>query len=78
MRICGVLEAMLLRFAEDALKGNTKTAAFLFNRYAQTAGESELSDDITADDRKVLDDFARRIESQLKHRRKRHEEPWQI
>ena len=67
-----VLEAILLRFTEDALKGNTKTAAFLFNRYAGTeAGESQPSDEIGADDHEVLDAFARRFEAQLKQKRQR-------
>ena len=67
-----VLEAILLRFTEDALKGNTKSAAFLFNRYAGTeAGESQPDNDISADDREVLDAFARRFEAQRRHRRKR-------
>jgi hypothetical protein len=64
-----VLEAILLRFTEDALKGNTKSATFLFNRYAGTqVGESQPSDEITQDDREVLDDFVRRFEVRLKHK----------
>ena len=67
-----VFEAILLRFTEDALKGNTKTAAFLFNRYAGTqAGESQPSDDISEDDREVLDAFVQRFEAQLRHKRER-------
>jgi Family of unknown function (DUF5681) len=59
-----VLEAILLRFTEDALKGNTKTAAFLFNRYAGTqAGESRQADELNEDDRQVLDAFVRRLET---------------
>jgi Family of unknown function (DUF5681) len=64
-----VLEAILLRFTEDALKGNTKSAAFLFNRYAGAqADDSQPVEEITEDDRKVLDAFIRRIETQ--HRKK--------
>jgi hypothetical protein len=67
-----VLEAILLRFTEDALKGNTKSAAFLFNRYAGTeAGESQPDNDISADDREVLDAFARRFEVRRRNRRER-------
>jgi hypothetical protein len=59
-----VFEAILLRFTEDALKGNTKTAAFLFDRYErneeiQASGESSQ---LSAQEKKVLDDFARRIQ----------------
>ena len=58
-----VLEATLLRFTEDALKGNTKTAAFLFNRYAGTPEESRAADELNDDDRQVLDAFVRRLEN---------------
>jgi hypothetical protein len=59
-----VFEAILLRFAEDALNGNTKTAAFLFDRYErneeiQASGESSQ---LSTQEKKVLDDFARRIQ----------------
>jgi len=65
-----VFEAILLRFTEDALRGNTKSAAFLFNRYAATqAEESALGDKISDDDREILEAFVRRFEAQ--HRQKR-------
>jgi hypothetical protein len=71
-RKISVLEAILMRFTEDALKGNTKSAAFLFNRYAGTeAGESQADNDISADDREVLDTFARRFEPRRRNRRER-------
>ena len=63
MRKITVLEAILLRFTEDALKGNTKTAAFLFNRYAGTPEESRAADELNEDDRQVLDAFVRRLEN---------------
>jgi len=64
-----VFEAILLRFTEDALKGNIKAAAFLFNRYAGTRDEdSELSDKISDEDRQVLETFVRQFEAQ--HRAK--------
>src|SRR2546421_353797 len=53
MRKITILEAILLRFTEDALKGNTKSAAFLFNRYAgNQADESTPDDELNEDDRK--------------------------
>jgi hypothetical protein len=67
-----VFEAILLRFTEDALKGNTKTAAFLFNRYAAgQAGEPHINDDIGEDDRQVLEAFARRFETQHTNKKER-------
>ena len=45
-----ILEAILLRFTEDSLKGNTKSATFLLNRHsALVSGESQQSD-ISDDD----------------------------
>lgn len=66
-----VFEAILLRFTEDALKGNTKTAAFLFNRYANQAGGQEVASDISSDDRLVLDAFLQRLESSHKQKGQR-------
>jgi hypothetical protein len=60
-----VLEAILLRFTEDALKGNTKTAAFLFNRYASRDGDVNDDSSLTEDDRHVLSSFVRRLEAKL-------------
>src|SRR5215218_3217801 len=58
LRKITVFEAILLRFTEDALKGNTKSAAFLFNRYAGTqGGGSSLTEEMSEDDREVLDAF---------------------
>ena len=75
-RKISILEAILLRFTEDALKGNVKTAAFLFNRYLAIGAadtESKSKQDLSDDDRKVLDAFVRRIESKRKDRGQRHE-----
>jgi len=53
-----VLEAILLRFTEDSLKGNTKSAAFLLNRYGtMVSGEPEGSE-MSGDDREILEEFA--------------------
>jgi hypothetical protein len=59
-----VFEAILLRFTQDALKGDTKTAAFLFDRYErgeeiQSSGESKQ---LSTQEKKALDDFARKIQ----------------
>lgn len=39
-RKVSLLEAMILKFVEDALKGNPKTAAFVLNRYRLAEGDS--------------------------------------
>jgi Family of unknown function (DUF5681) len=72
LRKITVFEAILLRFTEEALKGNTKSATFLFNRYAATqAEESALGDQVSDDDREILEAFVRRFEAQHRQRRDR-------
>jgi hypothetical protein len=67
-----ILEAILMRFTEDALNGNTKSASFLLNRYAGIeAGEPHAGNDISDDDRKVLDAFIRQFEFQRVYERRR-------
>lgn len=66
-----VIEAILLRFTEDALKGNTKTATFLFNRYAAAHVETEPNEDISEDDREVLEAFVRRFEARARNKKER-------
>lgn len=61
-----VLEAMLLRFTEDSLKGNTKSAAFLLNRHhVITAGQPQHAQ-VDEDDREILEAFAQRLIAQNK------------
>jgi Family of unknown function (DUF5681) len=56
-----ILEGILLRITEDALKGDTKSAAFILNRYgALVSGETPQAD-IGHDDREILEAFARRL-----------------
>src|SRR6185437_14934900 len=61
MRKVMVLEAIFLRIAEQSLKGDTKSAAFILNRYgALVSGELQRAD-IGEDDREILEAFARRL-----------------
>lgn len=60
-RKISILEGILLRITEDALKGNPKSASFVLNRYAaMVSGELE-GQDLSEDDREVLEAFARRM-----------------
>ena len=57
-----LLEAVLRRIIEDCLKGNTKSAAFLLNRYhLQVTGAEAAPSDIGEDDKAVLEAFLREI-----------------
>jgi hypothetical protein len=59
-----VMEGLILRQAEDGLKGNTKSAGFLLNRYGQkVTGEAPVAE--TNDDGQEI------IEAYLKRRQKR-------
>jgi hypothetical protein len=58
-----ILEGILLRITEDSLKGNTKSAAFLLNRYAAMVSGELQRQDLSDDDREVLEAFAARIEA---------------
>ena len=65
-----ILEGILLRITEDSLKGNTKSAAFLLNRYAAMVSGELQRHDLSDDDREVLEAFAARIEA------RRSDERW--
>jgi hypothetical protein len=61
-----VLEGILLRIAENSLKGDTKSAAFLLNRFAALVSGELQAPDLTADDREILEAFARRVQIKSK------------
>ncbi|MGY4185918.1 hypothetical protein [Bradyrhizobium sp. USDA 4459] len=63
-----MLEAIHLKFAEDALKGNPKSAAFLLSRRQplESASVEPADAALDMDDRKVLESFACQLEQQLK------------
>jgi hypothetical protein len=56
-----VLQGIHLRIAENALKGDTKSAAFLLNRYAAMVSGELQPNDVSEDDREVLEAFAQRV-----------------
>jgi hypothetical protein len=66
-----VLAAVLLRFAEEALKGNPKAAAFLLNRYRSLEGAAPESNEIDPDDQQILDEFARNPRGSPQDQRRR-------
>jgi hypothetical protein len=63
-----LLEGILLKFAEDALKGNPKSAAFLLNRKLLTESSDQPADGpaLDMDDQKVLEHYAQQLEEQFK------------
>ncbi|MGD9920371.1 MAG: DUF5681 domain-containing protein [Pseudorhodoplanes sp.] len=63
-----VLQGMLLKFAEDALKGNPKAAAFLLGRYGAVGSDDHAGDELSVNEQEILNDYARRISAQIKKR----------
>lgn len=59
-----VLEAILLRFTEDSLKGNTKSAAFLLNRHGTLVSGEPQRTEFNEDDQEILEAFAERLMAQ--------------
>jgi hypothetical protein len=58
-------EAILRRIAEDCLKGNTKSAAFLLNRYhVMTSNEPDESG-LSEDEKTVLETYLKKYQSNL-------------
>jgi hypothetical protein len=58
-------EAILRRIAEDCLKGNIKSAAFLLNRYhAMTSNEPDESG-LSHDEQTVLESYLKTFQSNL-------------
>ena len=56
-----VMEGIHLRMAEDALKGNTKSATFLLNRYAALVSGELQPAELCDEDRQVLEAFGQRV-----------------
>lgn len=65
-RKVSVLEAMLMKYVEDALKGNPKTAAFVLNRYRLAEGGSPETSEMDQDDKQVMESFVSRLKADLK------------
>lgn len=61
-----VLEALMLKSVEDGLKGNVKALAFVLNRYRFAEGDAPPEDQISQDDREVIESFLSRLEAQPK------------
>ena len=56
VRLISVREAILTRFAEDALKGNTKSAAFLLQRYDMPEGSNDQTSGVLAEEEQEIID----------------------
>ena len=68
LRKVTLLEAILTRMAEDSLKGNVKTAAFLLNRFSVLVSGEVGHVGLGEDDKAVLDAFIRDVQAQAASR----------
>ena len=59
-----LLEAILTRIAEDSLKGNVKSAAFLLNRFAVLVSGEAGHAGLSEDDKAVFDAFIRDVQAE--------------
>lgn len=58
-----ILEGIFHKLAEDSLKGNTKSAAFVLNRLAAIASTASAESEVNPDDKAVLDAYLRKFRS---------------
>lgn len=68
IRKISVLEGMLLKFAEDALKGNPKSATFLLNRYRLTEDTAPEASELDQDDRALLEAYTKTLQTKSKRK----------
>jgi hypothetical protein len=57
------LEAILRKVAEDCLRGNIKSVAFLLNRYYAAAAGGVAQADLSEDDKAVLAAYLRKLKN---------------
>jgi Family of unknown function (DUF5681) len=67
-RKVSVLEAVLLRFAEEALRGNPRAATFLLDRYRPPDSNEASADQLSREDQEILDAFIAKTEAQLRRK----------
>jgi hypothetical protein len=56
-----LVEAMLLRVAEEGLKGDPKAVGFLLNRFRLLQSGEADPNEVSIDDRKILEDYLRKF-----------------
>ncbi|MBR1153973.1 DUF5681 domain-containing protein [Bradyrhizobium sp. JYMT SZCCT0428] len=58
-----ILEAIFRRIIEDGLKGNTKSAAFILNRYQAATSGGTMESGLSEDDEAVLEAYLQKYRS---------------
>jgi hypothetical protein len=75
LRKITVLEAILRRIAEESLKGNTKSAAFLLGRLGAISATDTKQNELNADEENALSAYLRKMASQIRNDREGDDEP---
>ena len=66
VRKVSLLEAVWMRIADDALKGNSKAQTLLINRARSLDGTAPAGAELDQDDRTVLQSYYRQVEAEIK------------
>jgi hypothetical protein len=71
VRKISVRQAILLKMADGALKGDTRKAAFVLDRYRRAEGDAPEVTEMDPRDEELLDSFYRRVEAEVKAKKGR-------
>ena len=71
MRKVPLLEAVWMRVADDALKGNAKAIGLLLGRARSFDGADPANRELHQDDRQVLQSYFREVEAKLKTKKEK-------
>lgn len=66
-----LLEAVWMKVADDALKGNAKAATLLINRSRSLDAAAPTNPELDQDDQQVLQSYYRQVEAELKAKKEK-------
>jgi hypothetical protein len=69
IRKISVRQAILLKMADGALKGDTRKAAFVLDRYRRAEGDAIEATEIDPRDQELLDSFWKRVATELEEKK---------
>jgi hypothetical protein len=65
IRKISIRKAILLKMADGALKGDTRKAAFVLDRYSRAEGDTTDAPEADPRDQELLDSFYKRVAAEL-------------
>jgi hypothetical protein len=69
IRKISIRKAILLKMADGALKGDTRKAAFVLDRYSRAEGDTSDATEADPRDQELLDSFYKRVAAELEAKR---------